>query len=230
MANRTVPPGGCRWCGAEKQGHFTRDDHTAGPHEWTPPTQAQIKARELDRRRATLDERNHLMPPSHVPYDDNGNLLHFPATRYTYDNGVRTEVPYDWRPNEPFTATMTMYGMSRGRSAAYFHWTDSEGHRFPMFMKDLGDLLRAATLVRGTITGRWDVAKRGENYGLRYLSPADSDDQAVLVTRAELVDALTHIQITDMPVPKDGVIELSAYSLADTVIAALTSGKQEVQG
>ncbi|WP_424533679.1 hypothetical protein ACOZ38_25420 [Sphaerisporangium viridialbum] len=43
-------PGGCRWCGADKQGHCQRFEHAAGWHKWTPPTDKQIKARMLARR------------------------------------------------------------------------------------------------------------------------------------------------------------------------------------
>ncbi|MEV1168574.1 hypothetical protein [Nonomuraea sp. NPDC049784] len=166
------------------------------------------------------------MPVTEAPYDEQGNLIHYPKTRYTYANGVRTEIPYDWRLNEPFTATLKVTGFERGRSAARFFWADQDGHEFPMFLKDLDQMLMTADFTRGTVTGRWDVAKRGENYGLRYLGPADDADQALLVTRAELVHALAQIDIPEMPLPADGVITLSAESLADALVEALTSGKK----
>lgn len=102
------------------------------------------------------------MPAAEVPYDEQGNLLHHPS-----DKGWNKET--DWRPNKPFTAPMTLITWARGRSAAYFIWADPQGRRFPMFMNQIHDLLMATTVQEGEVTGRWDVVKRGQNYGLRYL-------------------------------------------------------------
>ncbi|MGI5281694.1 hypothetical protein ACQEVF_59135 [Nonomuraea polychroma] len=171
------------------------------------------------------------MPVTEAPYDPNGNLQHYPANTYQYDPETKTSanVPCTWRPNEPFTATLKLTGMERGRSAAYFYLADADGHEFPLFMKDLHDMLVATDVTHGIVTGRWHVVKRGQNYGLRYLGPADDADQALLITRAELIDALAQIHIPEMPLPKDGVITLSAESLADQILTALGVGGPEVQ-
>ncbi|GAA4599933.1 hypothetical protein GCM10023194_80940 [Planotetraspora phitsanulokensis] len=115
------------------------------------------------------------MPLLEAPYDEQGNLLDYAPTRYRLDEEAKrvVEVPFDcdWRRNVPFATFMTLDGMVRGRSAANFRWLDGDGHRFPMFMKDMTDLLSAATITRGVVTGRWDIVKRGANYGVRYLGP-----------------------------------------------------------
>ncbi|MEU7911358.1 hypothetical protein [Microbispora bryophytorum] len=171
------------------------------------------------------------MPATHAPYNANGDLMHFPETRHKYDleNKTREEIPYDWRPNEPFTATLTLMRMSRGRSAAYFYWRDADNHEFPMFMTDLCDLLTGTTIDRGTVTGRWDVVKRGKNYGLRYLGTADDPDQPVFVTRTSLAEAITRIRVMDIPPPVNNALHIPAEAMADAILAALASGK-EVQG
>ena len=45
-------PSGCYWCGIEKRGHFNRWTASPGWHQWTPPTQEQIKQRMVARREA----------------------------------------------------------------------------------------------------------------------------------------------------------------------------------
>lgn len=72
---------------------------------------------------------------------------------------------YDWQPNEPFEATMTLSHLERGRSAARFWW-DSEDSRYPMFGQSLTDMLKRVVLEHGTVTSTWIVVKRGANYGI----------------------------------------------------------------
>lgn len=49
-------PSGCRHCGIDERGHARRwtppSKDGPGWHQWTPPTQEQIKARMLARRAA----------------------------------------------------------------------------------------------------------------------------------------------------------------------------------
>jgi hypothetical protein len=83
-----------------------------------------------------------------------------------------------WRDNTPFEARLALAGMRRGRSAAYFMFTDEDGHEYPMFMSDLETLLCSPGGVAGGITGgqscpRWVVQKRGQNYGIRLATRAD---------------------------------------------------------
>ncbi|GAA4209550.1 hypothetical protein GCM10022252_76230 [Streptosporangium oxazolinicum] len=109
------------------------------------------------------------MPIDKAPYDARGNLQHYPGPSYSAQLG---SVPTDWRPNTPFTATLTFRGSQRGRSAAYFLWEDANGRTYPMFLADLGDLILSTTLDKGVITGEWIVGKRGKNYGLKHHKPA----------------------------------------------------------
>ncbi|GAA4946275.1 hypothetical protein HD597_006788 [Nonomuraea thailandensis] len=173
-------PSGCRWCGLAQYDHFQRWSREVGFHRYAPPTQDQIKQRMKARRTMQGQRASHViideatkwpapertdMPVTEAPYDERGNLMHYPKRNA------------EWRPNEPFTATLRITGWERGRSAARFFLADQDDHEFPMFLKDLCTMLNATTVSRGTVTGRWHVVKRGENYGLSYLGPAD-DDQA----------------------------------------------------
>lgn len=122
-----------------------------------------------------------------APYDQQGNLQHYPMNGWeytgetetrtyglawgdrsgqTYEYQIIRDVPVDWRPNEPFQATLTLQELARGRSAAYFWWTDQDGHRYPMFMSDMVEVVKLATTVGGVVTDTWIVRKRGQNYGI----------------------------------------------------------------
>ncbi|MFI6317321.1 hypothetical protein ACIBG8_07370 [Nonomuraea sp. NPDC050556] len=107
-----------------------------------------------------------------APYDQRGNLMHYPEDSYCNDaeTGTSAWVPPDWRPISTFTATLTLTGRRRGRSAAYFMWTDQDGHEWPMFLTDLDYLISSATITNGIVTGTWTVGKRGANFGVRYVS------------------------------------------------------------
>lgn len=97
-----------------------------------------------------------------VPYDADGNLLHF-ADRWA--------VPDRWVPNEPFRACLEVEGTVSGRSAKYLIWRGTDGRRFPMFVADLVDLLRRTDVTMGVVEATWIVRKRGQNYGVA-LAPA----------------------------------------------------------
>ena len=83
---------------------------------------------------------------------------------------VYTEI--DWRPNEPFSAVLAISAMRNGRSAKYVILTSPNNpfdiRTYPMFVADLIDFASLRGIEKGGLmTGRWMVAKRGENYGLR---------------------------------------------------------------
>lgn len=88
----------------------------------------------------------------------NGSLQHWPS----YDD-------VEWRPNEPFEAVLKLTDYERGYSSAILFWDDAEGHRYPMFMVELADLLRATEINQSRVSGWWKGCKRGRNYGVRYL-------------------------------------------------------------
>lgn len=97
-----------------------------------------------------------------VPYSSDGSLLSYaPYCR----------VPLS--PNEPFHATLRFDQFLRGRSAAHAYFVDDETKRqFPMFLTDLAKAI--PLLKEGRITGKWCVAKRGENYGIRLMEESTS--------------------------------------------------------
>src|ERR1044072_488931 len=106
-----------------------------------------------------------------VPYNK-GSLLEWSALREgetVEDKSSYSYYPDQWLPNEPFSATLTITGFSRGRSSAKFYFESAGNLRFPMFMTDMVDLVRTAKIDKGVVSGRWIVRKRGANYGIAYL-------------------------------------------------------------
>lgn len=104
-----------------------------------------------------------------APYRD-GSLLHFP-----YDWGSPSSI--QWLKNDPFHATLRIADMRSGRSAKYVIWepvgTATDTRTFPMFIADLVDLLQSAEKIEhGIVSARWQVRKRGQNYGI-CLAPED---------------------------------------------------------
>lgn len=99
-----------------------------------------------------------------VPFDDKGNLLHYATERYgpSGDN---------WLDNQPFQAELEIDSMRSGRSAKYVIWKDRfSDRRFPMFLVDLLELIKLATVSQGrTPNLTWVVRKRGQNFGLALL-------------------------------------------------------------
>lgn len=81
------------------------------------------------------------------------------------------------RDNEPFFAVGTYTGTGRGRSAAYFCYnliqTDGVRWHVQMFMSEMDRIIRTNGLpVGGTLQGTWKFMKRGQNYGIQFLSAA----------------------------------------------------------
>lgn len=114
-------------------------------------------------------------PPIQVPFDDEGNQLHYPLHRWAYNpnhpdansGGYYRQDPII-KDNYEFMATMKFEDIQRGRSAAYFHLTDAQGKKYTMFMTDLLDLLkRARRIESGEVTGKWTFCKRGANFGVK---------------------------------------------------------------
>ncbi|WP_155375787.1 hypothetical protein [Catellatospora vulcania] len=111
------------------------------------------------------------------PVDDQGNLEHYPSRIHVWGK-VEHDGGQLWSDaNEPFAATLTLVSGNRGRSAAYFLWRDGAGRTYPMFMSDLVDVLMVKLVDRGVVNGRWQVRKRGQNYGLA-LAPTEPADAA----------------------------------------------------
>lgn len=100
-----------------------------------------------------------------IPFDDKGNLVDYVHTARQAD--------FEWRPNEPFKATLRMEGARRGYSAANFHFINVEtGGGATIFMSGIAKMIAEFGIPSGgLITGWWRGCKHGLNYGLVYLGP-----------------------------------------------------------
>lgn len=100
----------------------------------------------------------------HIPFH-NGDLLSYYESYWTKD--------VEWRENTPFEATLTYSYFERGRSAAHLIFTDEHGHRYPMFLQQLDEIMAVGGFDGNKIHGEWVGVKRGNNYGVqlhRYLA------------------------------------------------------------
>lgn len=114
-----------------------------------------------------------------IPWDDNGPMSYaenWATGKYEMPDGTIVDSwregakgifePPIWRDNEPFEATMTFTGVTRGRSAARFILEDENGVHYEMFMSDALNLIQTSTLKKGAVPGTWAFSKKGQNYGL----------------------------------------------------------------
>lgn len=102
-----------------------------------------------------------------IPFNRKGDLLHYPENEYEGQYPNYRTIPPIWRDNFQFTDTLKVAGMSRGRSAAYFILvSETDGRRYPIFMKEMHELISMSTLVKGVVKATWTFVKRGQNYGL----------------------------------------------------------------
>ena len=77
-----------------------------------------------------------------------------------------------WKPNKEVELTLHYKGYGRGRSAVTFYWADDEGHKYPMFIKDVDELLRQ-DIGTSSIHAIFTYVKRGANYGIKFLRRVD---------------------------------------------------------
>lgn len=94
-----------------------------------------------------------------------GSLQHWISSNFGTANGT---IHDEWRDNVPFEATLTIEKMTSGYSAKYTIWRDEQGNSYPMFVADIVELVKEAPIQNGTVTGKWIVRKRGQNYGIRF--------------------------------------------------------------
>lgn len=117
------------------------------------------------------------VPAEKAPYGRDGSLQHYPTswwvlTGKSYEDRFGATIPEhrsegpDWKPVEPFEAILILDGLARGRSAAYFWWHDNTRRKYPMFMKEMVDVVKRGTINKGVVSGIWTVYKRGQNYGI----------------------------------------------------------------
>ena len=91
-----------------------------------------------------------------VPLKDDGSLVSYPV--YYED--------FKWHDNFILDATLVYTGISRGRSAAGFIWTDMNGRRYYMFLKDMEKLVLEGHIDQGVVRGKFTFVKRGSNFGI----------------------------------------------------------------
>lgn len=77
-----------------------------------------------------------------------------------------------WRPNEEVELTLHYEGYGRGRSSVTFYWTDEHGHKYPMFIKDVDELLKQ-DMGTSSVHAIFTYVKRGANYGIKFLRKVD---------------------------------------------------------
>ena len=77
-----------------------------------------------------------------------------------------------WKPNKEVELTLHYQGYGRGRSAVTFYWVDDDGHKYPMFLKDVDELLRQ-DIGASSIHAIFTYVKRGDNYGIKFLRRVD---------------------------------------------------------
>ena len=77
-----------------------------------------------------------------------------------------------WKPNKEVELTLHYKGYGRGRSAVTFYWADDDGHKYPMFIKDVDELLRQ-DIGTSSIHAIFTYVKRGANYSIKFLRRVD---------------------------------------------------------
>lgn len=101
-----------------------------------------------------------------APFMPDGSLLHYVYPYQGWND------PAAMKEAEPFHARLTLTGMRRGRSAAYFMWESDTGATFPMFMTEMVDLVTNGTVVKGVADEEWTIRKQGQNYGIKRVGDA----------------------------------------------------------
>jgi hypothetical protein len=108
--------------------------------------------------------------PYTVPFDEHGSLM--PFSKPDWCRPANVPQAAEWRPRDPFRATLTLVDLKRHRAMQMFYWQDQDGRTFPMFPHDLRDLiLSGAMILDATVKGQWRGIKRGENYGVCWVGP-----------------------------------------------------------
>lgn len=76
-----------------------------------------------------------------------------------------------WKDMFEFDAVLSLDGMTRGRSAARFIWSDKEGRKYEMFMADMLGLVQSGAVIeRGCCDAKWTFTKKGANYGIKVVA------------------------------------------------------------
>lgn len=87
-------------------------------------------------------------------------------TEMVYCGSKVTQGDIEWMPNREVALALYYDGYGRGRSAVTFYWTDEQGHRYPMFIKDFDDMIMRIDTIKPA-KGIFTYVKRGKNYGIK---------------------------------------------------------------
>ena len=105
-----------------------------------------------------------------IPFDEDGSLM--PYSKPDWARPANVPQAAEWRPREPFPATLTLAELKRHRTSHMFYWTDPDGRIFPMFPQDMRDMIKAGAVIQdATVKGMWEGIRRAENYGVRWVGP-----------------------------------------------------------
>jgi hypothetical protein len=133
--------------------------------------------------------------PATAPYL-NGNLMEW-VSGHVYRKQLTCAdymTPDEWRPNNPFTATLILTGTDRRRSSALLTWAGTgelTGRTYPMFLTDAHDIMMSPQGIRnGTAVGTWIIVKRGSNFGVARLNAPDPTPDHTPDTTRALIAAL----------------------------------------
>jgi hypothetical protein len=113
--------------------------------------------------------KNHL---EKYPVDIDGNLLHWTngkiITWEIDDDGkdVRRTYPVTLVDNTVQDLTVKLIDWQRGHSSIIYVWQDVSGKKWPMFASEMFHLVSTRSVMNGTLTARFKVMKRGQNYSL----------------------------------------------------------------
>lgn len=126
----------------------------------------------------------------YVPFDERGNMQSYGM--YSLDDikknmtkeGVEGGylIKREWQSGfkdverwllkgcEELTLEYEEYG--RGCSSTTFYWRDSEGHRYPMFVSCLSEMLEKGVL-NNKVHGMFAYVKRGQNYSIKWVGECE---------------------------------------------------------
>ena len=91
------------------------------------------------------------------PVDANGNMLE-------YDGYLYGATKYSEKDIVEFEETMTFQHYTKGRSSLRFILKDSKDKEWSMMAQCIDCFVKQS--VKGVLSGKWIMCKRGQNYGL----------------------------------------------------------------
>lgn len=136
-----------------------------------------------------------------VPFDKSG-LQVYPNERAE---------GFCWLPNDSFVSLLDIVYTERGQSAARFVLENAAtGLKYRMFLTDMLDLARNATIMKGAVSARWGFVKRGANYGIKLVENVPDTRQTVVnQVQGRRNDG------RDEPLGEEGVKKISRLYVSD---------------